>query len=449
VGLIHLLLFHHLPHKDHKKEKNINQARCKNTPLGFGWRSREPFCFSPMAPSKKKQEKKTRRNFLLDDNSFEYVPKCLENRRFLGKIKSHVLKLVNAKNGNDEFLFISKILAPLVERVFEEGKTTIPGNLDDFCLSLFDGYRCLIQIHGCAESAYGQAIKTDIGENLIMFNTMLLSESEIEFENTPETYNFDDNDSFFLNASVVFCVVQWIYRMLHTFTDDVLDFESTHHHTQSFSSFSTASSKKSKVERFCHTPVRVGIKLIENSRRIGGDMGYGGEEFLLGNLRLHVQKDSLWRIRGIWFEEAEIQETTVTKPQKQVSRMKKNTSSSKSKTNALKGSSKSSKQCKLNKITVQRVSCGRFEFADDYAAAYVARIHQLLEHIEEGDDGTELYDAFEVDRTELEDGQRFQSIVVPQAATGRKNAGIVAKLDVRFPPVDDTSVDLYGRRAKS
>jgi hypothetical protein len=225
-------------------------------------------------------------------------PVTLNHFKFLNKILDMASAYINAKDENDEFIFLNVIMVPLMNQVLIEGGSCEMGKNEcyNFCKDLFVDHNVLLRIDGCQPSCFGQTSKlnnTDFDANdQILLNPSWVCAAERECDLFLDSNDYESAEVYELNVHLVVGMIRFIHEYLQTFTSAFLDKERE-----------TSRAK----QRFKNTPVKMGIKFLSKNK-VCGDTGNAGEELIFGKeLRLKMEYNKqTWAPECIYFEEAKI-----------------------------------------------------------------------------------------------------------------------------------------------
>lgn len=213
---------------------------------------------------------------LLSRDQFHFEQPLFEHSKYLDRILSMSLALINATTKDNKFIFVEMILIPLVTKVFEIGDTPLPTieEIEKFIMEdLLNDWEVEIKIpRFCISSAYAQA-----AAGVIHLNQDWILRADLVFDHKIRIASHSLVTDYLesLIHEVVGCV-KFVHEILHTFAKKVLTYEYT--------------IRKQKLNgetvQFTETPTKMGTKPtrddVTKQINVVGDMGYVFEEILFG-----------------------------------------------------------------------------------------------------------------------------------------------------------------------
>lgn len=252
--------------------------------------------------------KKPKRVLLLGPEKLTFLQKFWRDHSiFVKNVVSGTLAIVNATGSDGKFLFLDKIVIPIIVEIFNVASTPTPNDaaLTHFAEHLFDGYAFFLRIGG-SSMYFGTTSSSTI---LLNAEWVVAAEDAMESElvDLPATHC----ERFEANVHVIIGVQQVISQILRIVAERILEFEQIHRCAQPGSS---------KMKCYRSTPVKVGPRKVGKDSVVG-DVGYAFEELMLGS-HLRVMLDRAlsasrgrsgcrrtWEPVRIYFEQCEQNKT--------------------------------------------------------------------------------------------------------------------------------------------
>ncbi len=185
------------------------------------------------------------------------------------RILDNAFSIIQAKDG-ESYLFVDRILKPMIRRVFECADTSLPPKeeIDEFIIELFANWEVEIRVPGfCHQNAISQ--QTEIGgKSVLQFIAEWFLRADLSYG--AEIDILPENIHNCLESSLheVLGSIKLAHEICHSFTVKIL-----------------AHTIRKRTHPLClqttHTPTKLGTKPV-SSNAVVGDMGYVFEELLFG-----------------------------------------------------------------------------------------------------------------------------------------------------------------------
>lgn len=255
-------------------------------------------------------------NNLLTPANFVVRDKLLDSGYFT-MILGLVIQFVNARDANGEFLFIDRIMIPIVKQVFTEGETRPPpdAELRMTARAMFQDHVITLLASGCDDDCYGQYVPN---RKRILMNEDWMTRANIAFQDITaldQVENAADVLRQECELHVVGGFAKVLHELMHSFTAKILEYEAAVKVklAEAATTPSTANTTTSAEEivPFTVTPTKVGIRFKIEPQGVIGDMGCALPDLLFGHgLRFKFRYEpTIWTPLSIYFERC----TVVTK----------------------------------------------------------------------------------------------------------------------------------------
>jgi hypothetical protein len=247
---------------------------------------------------------------LLEKTRISFEQNIFASSLFLNKIIDLSLTFINAKDGQS-FLFIDRVLIPLISEIFQLSGTTLPDHsrIINFIQNMCSSWQIEIKVPGeCGNSALA---RTSRAGDIIHFNPSWILRADLSYQKEIEVDILSIQNCFESAIHEIVGCLKLMHEILHTFTPKILAFENA---------IRTEENPNSAQGEMKNTPIKLGTKPVGKGSVIG-DMGYGLEEILMGRgLHLFLEYSNRahhsiqkFTAKGLYFERRQQEEVVLGK----------------------------------------------------------------------------------------------------------------------------------------